>query len=93
MAQCSWARYRTIRRPQASTSGFSAPGRRSTDATIVYGHWSALGLQLRPGVIGLDTGCLWGGKLTAVRLEDHALFQVDCPQVQAPASATSALVR
>lgn len=72
---------------------FSAPGRRSTDATIVYGHWSALGLQLRPGVIGLDTGCLWGGKLTAVRLEDHALFQVDCPQVQAPASATSALVR
>ena len=64
---------------------FSAPGRRSTDATIIYGHWSALGLQMHAKVIGIDTGCLWGGKLTAVRIEDHALFQVDCPQVQAPA--------
>ena len=68
---------------------FAAPGRRSTDATIVYGHWSALGLQRHPGIVGLDTGCLWGGKLTALRLEDHALFQVDCPQVQAPASAAA----
>ena len=69
---------------------FSAPDRCSTDATIVYGHWSALGLQQHPGTIGLDTGCLWGGKLTALRLQDHALFQVDCPQAQTPAHARSA---
>jgi bis(5'-nucleosyl)-tetraphosphatase (symmetrical) len=69
---------------------FSAPGRRSTDAIVVYGHWSALGLQIRPGVIGLDTGCLWGGQLSALRLEDHLLTQVDCPQFQAPASAGAA---
>lgn len=64
---------------------FDVPGRRSADTTIVCGHWSALGLQLRLNLIGLDTGCLWGGRLTALRLEDRALFQVDCPQYQAPA--------
>ena len=66
---------------------FDLPGRRSAESTVVFGHWSALGLQLRPNLIGLDTGCLWGGKLTAVRLEDRALFQVDCPQYQAPAAS------
>ena len=65
---------------------FDVPGRRSADATVVFGHWSSIGLQIRPNLIGLDTGCLWGGKLTAVRLEDRALFQVDCPQYQAPGS-------
>ena len=66
---------------------FDLPGRRSADTTVVFGHWSALGLQLRDNLIGLDTGCLWGGKLTAVRLEDRALFQVDCPQYQVPAAS------
>ena len=68
---------------------FDMPGRRSADVTVVYGHWSALGLQLRSNLIGLDTGCVWGGKLSAVRLEDRALFQVDCPQYQIPASASA----
>ena len=63
---------------------FDMPGRKTADVTCVFGHWSTLGLTLRPNLIGLDTGCVWGGKLTAVRLEDRALFQVDCPQAQRP---------
>jgi bis(5'-nucleosyl)-tetraphosphatase (symmetrical) len=59
---------------------FELPGRRSADVTVVFGHWSALGLLLVDKVIGLDSGCVWGGKLSAVRLEDRALLQVDCPE-------------
>lgn len=55
---------------------FDVPGRRSASSTLLFGHWSALGLLLRDKVIGLDTGCLWGGQLTALRLEDRRLFQV-----------------
>jgi len=65
---------------------FDVPGRRTADVTVVYGHWSALGLQVRPHLLGLDTGCVWGGRLTAVRLDDRQLLQVDCPQYQAPSS-------
>ncbi|MBI5919643.1 MAG: symmetrical bis(5'-nucleosyl)-tetraphosphatase [Nitrosomonadales bacterium] len=57
---------------------FDAPHRASTDTTVVCGHWSALGLMLRKDIIALDTGCLWGGMLTAIRLEDRQLFQVPC---------------
>lgn len=46
--------------------------------TVVFGHWSALGLLLRADLIGLDTGCVWGRQLTAVRLDDRVVFQVDC---------------
>ncbi len=63
---------------------FDLPGRASAGVPVVFGHWSALGLMLRPDVIGLDSGCVWGGKLTAVRLEDRAILQVDCPEYQAP---------
>jgi bis(5'-nucleosyl)-tetraphosphatase (symmetrical) len=59
---------------------FELPGRRSADVTVVFGHWSALGLLLTDKVIGLDSGCVWGGKLSAVRLEDRELLQVDCPE-------------
>ena len=61
---------------------FDMPGRRTADVTCIFGHWSALGLTLRTNLIGLDTGCVWGGKLTAVRLSDRALFQVACPESQ-----------
>jgi bis(5'-nucleosyl)-tetraphosphatase (symmetrical) len=54
------------------------PGRASADHTIVCGHWSALGLRVEPNLLALDSGCLWGGELTAVRLEDRAVFQVSC---------------
>jgi len=63
---------------------FEAPGRKTEDVTVVFGHWSALGLVLRPKLIGLDTGCVWGGKLTAVRLGDRKLVQVACPQYRRP---------
>ena len=55
---------------------FEVPERRSAEATLVTGHWSALGLKLLPNLLALDSGCLWGGPLTAVRLEDRAVFQV-----------------
>jgi len=59
---------------------FDVPGRRTADVTVVFGHWSALGLVLRPNLVGLDSGCVWGGKLTAVCLDDRTLLQVDCPE-------------
>ena len=58
---------------------FAVPGRASGGTPVIFGHWSALGLVLEPDVIGLDTGCVWGRQLSAVRLEDHRLFQVSCP--------------
>jgi bis(5'-nucleosyl)-tetraphosphatase (symmetrical) len=51
---------------------------RADQQTIVCGHWSALGLKTRDKLAALDSGCVWGGKLTAMRLEDRALFQVPC---------------
>ncbi len=57
---------------------FDVPKRASRDATVIFGHWSALGLLLRENVIALDTGCLWGGPMSAIRLEDRKLFQVSC---------------
>jgi bis(5'-nucleosyl)-tetraphosphatase (symmetrical) len=59
---------------------FDVPGRRTAGVTVVFGHWSALGLVLRPNLVGLDSGCVWGGKLTAVCLDDRTLLQVDCPE-------------
>jgi bis(5'-nucleosyl)-tetraphosphatase (symmetrical) len=64
------------RAPAGSVSWFDAPGRPSATTPIVCGHWAALGLVLRPDLLALDSGCVWGGKLTAVRLEDRAVFQV-----------------
>ncbi|MQA39748.1 symmetrical bis(5'-nucleosyl)-tetraphosphatase [Rugamonas aquatica] len=61
---------------------FEVPGRRSRKETVVFGHWSALGLTLKPHLIGLDSGCVWGGQLTAVCLEDRSLLQVQCPEFQ-----------
>ena len=45
---------------------------------MVCGHWSALGLRLEPNLLALDTGCVWGGALSALRLEDRRLYQVPC---------------
>jgi len=57
---------------------FEVPNRASQDATIVVGHWSALGLKVTHNLIALDTGCLWGGPMTAIRLEDRQTFQISC---------------
>lgn len=64
--------------PAGYSPWFEAPDRASREATIICGHWSALDLQVRDNLIALDTGCLWGGSLTAVRLEDRQIFQVPC---------------
>ncbi len=57
---------------------FAVPGRQSVDTVLVTGHWSALGLKILPNLLAIDTGCVWGGMLTAVRLEDRMIFQVPC---------------
>ncbi len=55
--------------------------RHSQSAMIIFGHWSALGLKVNDEIISLDTGCVWGGCLTAVQLgSDHKIFQVRCNQ-------------
>lgn len=64
--------------PEGYMPWFELPERKSRKATVIFGHWSALGLKITPNVIALDTGCLWGGPLTAIRLEDRQLFQVSC---------------
>jgi bis(5'-nucleosyl)-tetraphosphatase (symmetrical) len=53
------------------------------NSTIVCGHWSALGLKVGERVALLDSGCVWGGKLTAMRLEDRKLYAVPCRGYQA----------
>ena len=54
---------------------------------IAFGHWSTLGYLRRRDIISLDTGCVWGGCLSALRLDAagaHELIQVKCAQAQAP---------
>lgn len=55
---------------------------RQDEKPVVFGHWSALGLKLSERITGLDTGCVWGGPLTALRLEDRWLVQVPSPGYQ-----------
>ncbi|RMH35989.1 MAG: symmetrical bis(5'-nucleosyl)-tetraphosphatase [Nitrospirae bacterium] len=57
---------------------FEVPGRRSAQDTIVFGHWSALGVLIDSHVLALDGGCVWGRELVAVRLEDRRMFRVRC---------------
>jgi len=59
---------------------FSVKNRASTDMNIIFGHWSALGLYQEEGIYSLDSGCLWGHKLTAMRLEDKHFFSIDCDE-------------
>jgi len=62
--------------PHGLVPWFEVHGRRSSRSTIVFGHWAALGLRVEKRLIGLDTGCVWGRALTAVRLDDRAVYQV-----------------
>ncbi len=57
---------------------FDVPNRQSQTSQIICGHWSALGLRQRNNIYALDTGCLWGGQLTALCLETQAITQVNC---------------
>lgn len=53
---------------------FDMPNRKTAKNTVVFGHWSTLGLMVRPNLISLDTGCVWGRQLAAVRLEDRRVY-------------------
>jgi bis(5'-nucleosyl)-tetraphosphatase (symmetrical) len=63
--------------PSGYMPWFDVPARQSSDSTIICGHWSALGLRQRDNIIALDTGCLWGGQLTAFCLETKQITQVN----------------
>lgn len=62
--------------PEGLAPWFDHPNRRSKGQSIIFGHWSALGLYQRENVHALDTGCLWGGKLTAMCLATKKIIQV-----------------
>ena len=59
---------------------FEMPDRASATHTVVCGHWSAMGLRVSPKLLALDSGCVWGRSLTAVRLGDRRLWQAPCPE-------------
>jgi bis(5'-nucleosyl)-tetraphosphatase (symmetrical) len=62
--------------PDGLIPWFDMPNRATHDTQVIFGHWSALGLQQRENVYALDTGCLWGGYLTAMNLQTKAITQV-----------------
>ncbi len=64
---------------------FAVPWRKSRDMRIIFGHWSTIGFYQGNNVFGIDTGCLWGGQLTALRLDENPQrFAVDCECAQQP---------
>jgi bis(5'-nucleosyl)-tetraphosphatase (symmetrical) len=67
---------------------FDVPGRKTAGTTIAFGHWSTLGYMRRQDIISLDTGCVWGGCLSAMKLgasvAEHELIQVVCEQAKVP---------
>ena len=74
--------------PPGTLPWFDVPGRRTAGTPIAFGHWSQLGLFLREDVIALDTGCVWGGCLSALRYDpatgSREVIQVKCEESQAP---------
>lgn len=66
--------------PAGLTPWFDFPRRATLGARVFFGHWSSLGLLLRADAVALDTGCLWGGGLTAFRIDDGQVFRVTCRQ-------------
>jgi bis(5'-nucleosyl)-tetraphosphatase (symmetrical) len=63
---------------------FMVPKRESRHHRIIFGHWSTLGYRDDHSIYALDTGCLWGGSLTALRLEDRKVFCIDCHGERTP---------
>lgn len=71
--------------PQHLMPWYAVPWRKSRDLRIIFGHWSTLGFYQGDNVFGIDTGCLWGGQLTALRLDDDPLrIAIDCQCAQRP---------
>jgi bis(5'-nucleosyl)-tetraphosphatase (symmetrical) len=63
------------RAPDGCHPWFDLRDDHSAGLTVVCGHWATLGLRIQPGLMALDTGCVWGGKLTAARFQDGEVFQ------------------
>jgi len=61
--------------PEGLLPWYDFPERKTADQTVVFGHWAALGFADKGNAIGLDSGCVWGKELTALRLEDRKVFQ------------------
>lgn len=75
------------RAPAGFMPWFDVPGRRTAQDVVAFGHWSTLGWLDRQDVVALDTGCVWGGCLTALQLQPsgpHHRVQVPCPAMQRP---------
>ena len=72
--------------PSGLMPWFDYPGRASAGTPIAFGHWSTLGLVDRPDLLGLDTGCVWGGALSAARIDGgrREILQVRCTQGALP---------
>ena len=72
--------------PPGMLPWFEHPHRLTRDTPIAFGHWSQLGLVDTPLLLSTDTGCVWGGALTAVRVDGgrREVFQVKCPQARKP---------
>lgn len=70
--------------PPGTMPWFDHPQRATRNDVVVFGHWSVLGYLNRPDVVCVDSGCVWGGSLTALRWPDRTLFQQACPQALAP---------
>jgi bis(5'-nucleosyl)-tetraphosphatase (symmetrical) len=64
---------------------FQHAARRSAGARVIFGHWSTLGYLRKPNLLCLDTGCVWGGALTAQDLDDPEAqpIRIPCPAYQA----------
>ena len=73
--------------PEGFMPWFEVPERRTAGHPVAFGHWSTLGLVQRPDLLALDTGCVWGGQLTAARVADgqaQEIIQVECVQAKKP---------
>lgn len=77
--------------PEGMMPWFEVPGRQSADSPIAFGHWSTLGLVHKPNLLALDTGCVWGGCLSAAQIgtqgQVQAIVQVNCTAALKPGQA------
>lgn len=80
--------------PKGLLPWFDVPNRKNAELRIVCGHWSTLGYYEGANCYAIDTGCLWGGQLTALKLaEPVQRFSIDCPSARKPNKTYSVPVR
>lgn len=72
--------------PEGYMPWFDVPSRKTAGTPVAFGHWSTLGLVQRDDLLALDTGCVWGGRLTACRIDGgrREIIQIECEQAQRP---------